>query len=80
MQSTDFSQINIVFNFLGINVLYAHGLFVCRVWAAHSKNVGSWTAVCSFCVMFQMLAGEKEKRKQTRILFFKASIASPMTL
>lgn len=48
---TGFSQINIVLNPLVVNVFYSCGLFVGSVWAAQSKNVGSWTMVCNFFVL-----------------------------
>lgn len=60
LQTTGFSQINIVLNPLGVNVLYSCGLFVSSVWAAQSKNVGSWTMVCNLL----MLCGVSEIKTQ----------------
>lgn len=57
---TGFSQINVVLNPLGLNVFYSCGLFVGSVWAAPSKNVGSWTMVCNFF----MLCGISEIKTQ----------------
>lgn len=81
LQSRGFSQINIVFNPLGINVLCSHRPFTCHVWAAHSKTVGT-TVDCGL----QFLCGVtdvswwKGKKNKQGYSFFKASIASPVTL